>query len=109
MGSFRRSGRTDDSDDEYLPYISTSASTCFPVPVSKPSKGMKGGWRCLMFDRFLARFYNRCVENDPTNNESFWREQGSMKYERDVLKNGTGALHDYITCPNSSQIGRDGA
>jgi len=50
--------------------------------------GMEKGWRCLMFDRLLARFYKHWSRNDPVGGKKFLVEHSWKEYDRDVLKHG---------------------
>ena len=50
--------------------------------------GMEKGWRCLMFDRLLARFYKHWSRNDPVGGKKFLVEHSVKEYDRDVLKHG---------------------
>ena len=51
--------------------------------------GMEKGWRSIMFDRALTRYYRCWLVNRPAFLRDFWYEFGEEQYERDVLKNGT--------------------
>ncbi|KJA26678.1 hypothetical protein HYPSUDRAFT_213227 [Hypholoma sublateritium FD-334 SS-4] len=48
--------------------------------------GMEKGWRCVMFDRLLARFYKHWARNDPEGGKGFLTTHGAKEYDRDVLK-----------------------
>lgn len=50
--------------------------------------GMEKGWRCVMFDRTLARFYRHLPGNDPQACKEFISEHGIKEYDKDVLKYG---------------------
>ena len=50
--------------------------------------GMEKGWRCVMFDRVLTRFYKGWPVSSPAKLEAFISHFSSKEYERDVLKNG---------------------
>lgn len=50
--------------------------------------GMEKGWRCVMFDRLLARFYKHWARNDPEGGTGFLTTHGAKEYDRDVLKHG---------------------
>ena len=52
------------------------------------SSGMEKGWRCVMFDRLLTRFYKGWPVSSPAKLEAFISHFSSKEYERDVLKNG---------------------
>ena len=53
------------------------------------SSGMEKGWRCLMFDRLLTRFYKGWPVSSPAKLDAFISHFSSKEYDRDVLKNGT--------------------
>lgn len=79
-------------------HISRLCENLFAGARVKTAKGgMEMGWRCLMFDRFLTRFYNHWTQNDPASNETFWKEHGAEGYDKDVLKHGTAFLHYHLT------------
>jgi len=59
--------------------------------------GMEKGWRCLMFDRFLTRLYNRSIQNDPSSILTFLKKYEAKEYNRDVLKHGSDVLRYHIT------------
>ncbi|PPQ81955.1 hypothetical protein CVT25_014684 [Psilocybe cyanescens] len=48
--------------------------------------GMEKGWRCVMFDRLLARFYKSWYRNDPAAGKEFETKFSVKEYDRDVLK-----------------------
>ncbi|KAJ3515775.1 hypothetical protein NLJ89_g1552 [Agrocybe chaxingu] len=48
--------------------------------------GMEKGWRSLMFDRLLARFYKHWTANDPKSGPNFITTHSIKEYDRDVLK-----------------------
>ncbi|CAA7263915.1 unnamed protein product [Cyclocybe aegerita] len=48
--------------------------------------GMEKGWRSLMFDRLLARFYKHWTTNDPKSGPKFITTHSIKEYDRDVLK-----------------------
>ncbi|KAH9476553.1 hypothetical protein JR316_0010465 [Psilocybe cubensis] len=48
--------------------------------------GMEKGWRCVMFDRLLARFYKSWYRNDPPAGKEFEQKFSVKEYDRDVLK-----------------------
>jgi hypothetical protein len=52
------------------------------------SSGMEKGWRCVMFDRVLTRFYKGWPVSSPAKLDAFISHFGSREYDRDVLKNG---------------------
>ena len=52
------------------------------------ASGMEKGWRCVMFDRLLTRFYKGWPVSSPAKLDAFISHFGSKEYERDVLKNG---------------------
>lgn len=52
------------------------------------SSGMEKGWRCVMFDRLLTRFYKGWPVSSPAKLEAFISHFSSKEYDRDVLKNG---------------------
>lgn len=51
--------------------------------------GMEKGWRCIMFDRLLARFYKHWDKSNPSAIIGFAKTHGLKEYDRDVLKHGT--------------------
>lgn len=53
------------------------------------SSGMEKGWRCVMFDRVLTRFYKGWPVSSPAKQDAFISYFGPNEYERDVLKYGT--------------------
>lgn len=57
--------------------------------------GMEKGWRCLMFDRLLARFYKSWYRNDPPAGREFISNFGAKEYDRDVLKHGMWSIPLY--------------
>jgi hypothetical protein len=57
------------------------------------SGGMEKGWRCVMFDRVLTRFYKGWPVSSPAKLEAFISHFGSKEYERDVLKYGTSTSY----------------
>jgi hypothetical protein len=56
--------------------------------------GMEKGWRCIMFDRLLCRFYKHWDKSNPNAIIGFAKTHGVKEYDRDVLKHGT----HYIMC-----------
>jgi hypothetical protein len=79
-------------------HISRLCENLFAGARVKTAKGgMETGWRCLMFDRFLTRFYNNWVHNDPASNERFWRLHKAEEYDKDVLKHGSDFPRCHIT------------
>ena len=55
---------------------------------AESSGGMEKGWRCVMFDRVLTRFYKGWPVSSPAKLDAFISHFGSREYDRDVLKNG---------------------
>jgi len=53
------------------------------------SNVMEKGWRCVMFDRVLTRFYKGWPVSSPPKLESFLSHFSLKEYERDILKYGT--------------------
>lgn len=53
------------------------------------SSGMEKGWRCIIFDRVLTRFYKGWPVSSPAKLEAFISHFGSKEYDKDILKNGT--------------------
>ena len=53
------------------------------------SSGMEKGWRCVMFDRVLTRFYKGWPVSSPAKLDAFISHFSSKEYEKDVLKYGT--------------------
>jgi hypothetical protein len=53
------------------------------------TSGMEKGWRCVMFDRVLTRFYKGWPVSSPAKLEAFLSLFSSKEYERDVLKYST--------------------
>lgn len=92
-------------------HISRLCENLFASALVKTVKGgMEKGWRCLMFDRFLTRLYNRWIQNDPASIETFWKKYEGKEYNRDVLKHGNDVLHPYyVFLTRVLQIGKDGA
>jgi hypothetical protein len=81
-------------------HISRLCDNLFDSARVKASKGgMERGWRCLMFDRFLTRFYKHRIQNDPVSNQAFGTEHGAREYERDVLRHGSDSLFCLIRPP----------
>lgn len=50
--------------------------------------GMEKGWRCIMFDRLLCRFYKHWDKSNPNAVLGFAKTHGVKEYDRDVLKHG---------------------
>lgn len=70
-------------------HLSRLCENLFRRAQAKASRGgMEKGWRCVMFDRLLARFYKHWARNDPEGGKGFLKTHGSKEYDRDVLKHG---------------------
>ncbi|KAF8200121.1 hypothetical protein BJ912DRAFT_1054512 [Pholiota molesta] len=68
-------------------HLSRLCENLFRRAQAKASRGgMEKGWRCVMFDRLLARFYKHWSRNDPEGGKGFLKTHGSKEYDRDVLK-----------------------
>jgi len=101
-----------DIEKSNLLHISRLCENTFARARVKITKGgMEKGWRCLIFDRFLARLYKHWIKNDSSSNADFLKVHGSKEYDRNVLRHGADLLASTfkILLIFHVQIGRDGA
>lgn len=54
--------------------------------------GMEKGWRCVVFDRLLVRFYKQWPANDSKSGLEFLALYGKKEYDRDALKYGASII-----------------
>ncbi|KAF8147849.1 hypothetical protein B0H34DRAFT_276679 [Crassisporium funariophilum] len=85
---------------EEMLHLSRMCHTLFRrARIKQESGGMEKGWRCIMFDRMLARFYKGWPYSSPKNAKLFVDKWGIKEYDRDVLKHGVLTFLDALFPP----------
>ena len=90
---------------EELLYLVLAVKTFLDLACDKlKNGGMEKGWRCLFFDRMLARLYRGQHRNRREYLERFLVQWTHKEYERDVLKHGELPLSVTVTFDSPASL-----